>query len=63
MKNMLYRRTDDVEKLQKVVADTEQQFVECLQQIKMLGEEKEQRQKDLEDLRVAAQQLVEMVDP
>jgi hypothetical protein len=37
---MLYHRTDDVEKLQKVIVDTEQQFVECLQQIKMLGEEK-----------------------
>jgi hypothetical protein len=60
---MLYHRTNDVEKLQKVIADTEQQFVDCLQQIKMLGEEKEQRQKELEDLRVAAQQLVEMVDP
>jgi ABC-type transporter Mla subunit MlaD len=60
---MLYCRTDDVEKLQKVIADTEQQFVECLQQIKTLGEEKEQRQKDLDDLRVAAQQLVEVVDP
>jgi hypothetical protein len=30
MKNMLYRRTDNVEKLQKVIADTEQQFIECL---------------------------------
>jgi hypothetical protein len=60
---MLYCRTDDVERLQKVIADTEQQFVDCLQQIKTLGEEKEQRQKELEDLRVAAQQLVEMVDP
>jgi hypothetical protein len=39
--NMLYRHTDDVGKLQKVVIDTEQQFVECLQQIKMLGNEKE----------------------
>jgi hypothetical protein len=46
-----------------VIADTEQQFVECLQQIKTLGEEKEQCQKELEDLRVAAQQLVEVVDP
>jgi hypothetical protein len=46
-----------------VITDTEQQFFECLQQIKMLGEEKEQRQKELEDLRVAAQQLVEVVDP
>jgi hypothetical protein len=38
---MLYRRTDDVEKLQKVIADTEQQFADRLQQIKTLGEEKE----------------------
>jgi ABC-type transporter Mla subunit MlaD len=60
---MLYRHTDDVEKLQKVIADTEKQFVNCLQQIKMLGEEKEQHQKELEDLRVAARQLVEVVDP
>jgi hypothetical protein len=46
-----------------VIADTEQQFVDCLQQIKMLGVEKEQRQKELGDLRVAAQQLVGVVDP
>jgi ABC-type transporter Mla subunit MlaD len=63
VKNILYHRTDDVEKLQKVIADTKKQFVDCLQQIKTLGEEKEQRQKELEDLRVAAQQLVEVVDP
>jgi hypothetical protein len=43
VKNMVYRRTDDVERLQKVVAETEQQFTNCLQQIKTLGEEKEQR--------------------
>jgi hypothetical protein len=34
-----------------VIAVTEQQFNNCLQQIKTLGEEKEQRQKELEDLR------------
>jgi hypothetical protein len=60
---MLYRPTDDVEKLQKVIADTEKQFIDCLQQIKTLGEEKEQRQKELEDLRVASRQLVEVLDP
>jgi hypothetical protein len=60
---MLYRRTDDVERLQKVIADTEQQFTGCLRQIKMLGEEKEQRQKELEDLRGAAKKLVDIVDP
>jgi hypothetical protein len=63
VKNMLYRRTDDVERLQKVIIDTEQQFTVCLQQIKTLGEEKEQRQKELEDLKGAAQKLVDMVDP
>jgi hypothetical protein len=63
MKNMLYRCTDDVEKLQNVITDTEQQFADCLQQIKTLGEEKEQRQKELEDLRGAALKLVDMVDP
>jgi hypothetical protein len=63
VKNMLYRCIDDVEKLQKVIVDTEQQFAGCLQQIKMLGEEKEQWQKELEDLRGAAQKLVDMVDP
>jgi hypothetical protein len=63
VKNMLYHRTDDVEKLQKVIADTEQQFADCLRQIKTLGEKDERRQKELEDLRGAAQVLVDMVDP
>jgi hypothetical protein len=62
VKNMLYRRTDDVERLQKVIADTEQQFTGSLQQIKTLSEKDEQRQKELEDLRGAAQELVDMVD-
>jgi hypothetical protein len=63
VKNMLYRRTDDVERLQKVIGDTERQFVDCLQQVKTLGEKDEQLRKELEDLRGAAQELVDMVDP
>jgi hypothetical protein len=54
---------DDVERLQKVVADTEEQFTYCLRQIKTLGEEKGRREKELEILREAAQTLVDMVDP
>jgi hypothetical protein len=42
LKNMLNRRADEVESLRKVMADTEKQFFDCLQQIKTLGEEKEQ---------------------
>jgi hypothetical protein len=53
VKNMLYPRTDDVERLQKVITDTEQQFVGSLQQIKTLSEKDERRQKELEDLRGA----------
>jgi hypothetical protein len=51
VKNILYRRTDDVEWLQKVIADTKQQFADCLRQVKTLGKEG------------AAQKLVDMVDP
>jgi hypothetical protein len=40
---MLYHRADEVEGLRKVMADMEKQLVDCLQQIKALGEEKEQR--------------------
>jgi hypothetical protein len=63
MKNLLYHRTDDVERLQKVIRDTERQFADCLQQVRTLGEEKEQQQKELEDLRGATRELVDMVDP
>jgi hypothetical protein len=55
VKNLLYRRTDDIERLQKVIGDTERQFVDGLRRIKTLGEE-------LEDLRGAARELVDMVD-
>jgi hypothetical protein len=47
VKNLLYRCTDDVKRLQKVISDTERQFVDCLQRIKTLGEEKEQQLKEL----------------
>jgi hypothetical protein len=46
-----------------LIGDTEQQFVDCLQQIKTLGEKDEQQRKELEDLRGAAHELVDMVDP
>jgi hypothetical protein len=60
---MLYRCTDDVKRLQKVVADTERRFADCLRQIKMLGKEKGSWEKELEIFKEAAQELVDMVDP
>jgi hypothetical protein len=63
VKNMLYHHTNDVERLQKAVADTEEQFTNSLRQNKTLGEEKGRREKELEILREAAQTLVDMVAP
>jgi hypothetical protein len=54
LKNMLNRCADEVEKLWNVSADMEHQFLDCLQQIKTLGEEKEQRHKELDDLKAEA---------
>jgi hypothetical protein len=51
---MLNRCADEVEKLWNVSADMEHQFLDCLQQIKTLGEEKEQRHKELDDLKAEA---------
>jgi hypothetical protein len=63
VKNMLYRRTNDVERLQKVVTDTEERFAGCLQQIKTLGVEKGRQEKEPEILRETTQTLMDMVDP
>jgi chromosome segregation ATPase len=63
MKNLMYRHTDDVERLQKVIGDTEQQFVNCLQQIKTLGKKDERCQKELEDLRGAARSWWTLREP
>jgi hypothetical protein len=46
-----------------VIGDTERQFVDCLQQVKTLGEKDERQRKELEELRGATQELVDMVDP
>ncbi|KAG2588403.1 hypothetical protein PVAP13_5NG333086 [Panicum virgatum] len=54
---------DEVERLQKKLQDTDIQFVECMQTVKALSEEKITRDKELEELKVAAQAVVDMVDP
>jgi hypothetical protein len=68
VKNLLYRRTDDVERLQKVIGDTEQQFADCLQQVKMLvdmvdpAEEGEaDKQPLLERLRGAPERVIKLL--
>lgn len=63
VKNLVYRRTDDVERLQKVLEDTNKQLVDDLKKIKSLGEEKTKLQEELVELKTAAQAVVDLVDP
>jgi hypothetical protein len=61
--NLVYRRTDEVEKLSKIQTDSDKQLVESMQQIRGLAAEKDSQAKELADLKAAAQLIVNMVDP
>jgi membrane-bound lytic murein transglycosylase B len=47
----------------KKLEDTDAQFAECMQQIKDMAEEKDAKQKQLEDLYKAVQVVIDIVDP
>jgi hypothetical protein len=40
MKNLLYRSSDDVERLAKLLEDADQQLLQCMKQIKSMTKEK-----------------------
>ena len=61
--NLVYRRTDDVEKLSKIKADADRQLVQSMKQIKDLAAERGLQAEELADLKMAAQAVVNMVDP
>ena len=60
--NLVYRRTNEVEKLSKFQADRDKQLVDCMQKIKDLAAERDAQAKELADLKTAAQAIVDMVD-
>lgn len=47
----------------KKLNDTNRQLVDCMQKIKSLATDEELRQRELEELKNAAQVIVDMVDP
>jgi peroxiredoxin family protein len=63
LKNLVYCRSDDTEKLIQALQDVDVQLVECMTQIKEMAAAKEQNKKELEELKGAAQVVVDMVDP
>ena len=62
-KVVVYRYSDDLEKFGKMLKDADKQFVEVAMQIKKLAEEKELREKELDELKATAQAIIDMVDP
>ena len=61
--NLVYCRTGEMEKLSKIQADSDKQLVDCMQKIKDLAAERDAQAKGLADLKMAAQAVVDMVDP
>jgi hypothetical protein len=63
LKNLVYRHSPDEEKLIKALQDADAKLVECMTQIRDMAAEKELKDKELEELKGAAQVVVDMVDP
>lgn len=62
LKLLMYRHTNEIEKLQKIKADSDKQLVKMLQQVKNLLDSNIALQQELDQLKVAAQAVVNMVD-
>jgi hypothetical protein len=62
LKNLVYHRSDDAEKLIQALQDVDVQLMECMTQIREMTTAKEQNNRELEELKGAAQVVVDMVD-
>ena len=62
LKILMYRNTDEIEKLQKIKADSDKEMLQMLQQVKSLSDSNTSLQQELDELKVAAQAVVDMVD-
>jgi len=63
LKLLMYRRADEIKKLTNIKKDIDCQIVETMQQIKNLAVERDLYRKEINDLKVATQAIVDMVDP
>ena len=62
LKILMYHNTDEIGKLQKIKADSDKEILEALQQVKNLSDSNTALQQELDELKVAAQAVVDMVD-
>ena len=58
----MYRNVDEIEKLKKIKADSDQEMSTMLQQLKTLSESRDLMQRELEELRGAAQDVAGLVE-
>ena len=62
LKILMYRNTDEIEKLKKIKADSEKEMMEALQKLKELSESNATLKEELDELKVAAQAVVDTVE-
>ena len=62
LKILMFRNADEIEKLKKIKADSDREVATCLQQLKTLSESRDLMQRELEELRDAAQDVVGLVE-
>ena len=62
LKILMYRNADEIGKLQKIKADSDKEMLQMLQQVKGLSDSNTALRQELNELKVAAQVVVDMVD-
>ena len=59
---LMYRNTDEIEKLKKIKEDSDQEMVTVLKQLKDLSESRDLMQQELVELRGAAQEVAGLME-
>ena len=59
---LMYHNADEIGKLQKIKAYSDKEMLEALQLVKNLSDSNTVLQQELDELKVAAQAMVDMVD-
>ena len=62
LKILMYWNTDEIEKLKKIKTDSDKEMLEALEKLKELSESRDALQQELEELNVAAQVVVDIVE-
>ena len=62
LKILMYRNVDEIEKFKKINANSDKEMMEALQKLKELSESNAALKEELDELKVAAQAVVDTVE-